>query len=550
MRFKCIFRPELLKLSPPLRMALILSAFFWVSAAMAVTERPNIVWIYSDDHAYQAIGAYGGILAEVDPTPNIDRLSREGMRFDRVYVGNSICAPARATLLTGKHSHLHGKIDNRGGFDHDQQQFQKILRQSGYQTAMIGKIHLPGKMQGFDYWDVLLGQGDYYQPVFMNKDGQKLHQGYVADIITEKSIDWLENKRDESKPFMLMIHHKATHRTWMAASRHVGLYDGITLPEPANLFDDYANRASPARNQDMSLAHTMRAVPDLKIRSEADKADGFERFAGNKYPGGEEGAYYRMTPEQREIWDAAYDPRNKAFFEANLEKGSEEWLRWRYQRYVKDYLRTAKSIDESVGAVLDYLKKNGLNRNTIVMYSSDQGFYLGEHGWFDKRFMYEESFRTPLLVSWPGVTEPGSVNTDLVQNIDFAETFLDLADAPIPPEMQGRSLVPLLRGQQAPAWRDSLYYHYYEYPGFHSVRRHEGVFDKRWKLIRYYGKDVKEGEEWELFDLEKDPSEMNNLYGNPEFAGQVARLRKELQVLRSQYQVPDLPPPHRAPRRF
>lgn len=505
-------------------------------------SKPNIVWIFSDDHTRQAIGAYGGILAEVDPTPNIDRLAAEGMRFDRAYVGNSICAPSRATLLTGKHSHLHGKIDNMGGFNHDQQQFQKILQKNGYQTAMIGKIHLSGKMQGFDYWEVLPGQGAYYQPEFITEEGRKFYEGYVADIITEKSIDWLKNKRDTAKPFMLMVHHKATHRSWKAAPRHVGLYDDVILPEPANLFDDYANRGTAAREQDMSIHYTMRPESDLKIRTAEDKARGFKKWAGKKYPWGEAGAYYRMNDEQRAIWDAAYDPRNKAFFDANLEHGSEAWLRWRYQRYVKDYLRTAKSIDESVGALLDYLGESGLDQNTIVMYSSDQGFYLGEHGWFDKRFMYEESFSTPLVVSWPGVTKPGSINTDLVQNIDFAETFLDLAGAPIPEDMQGESLVPLFKGETPADWRHALYYHYYEYPGVHSVRRHEGIAEKRWKLIRYYGKDVPDGEEWELFDLKNDPSEMRNVYDNPGNADQVARLKQGLEALKVKYAVPALPP--------
>ncbi|MEM6911203.1 MAG: sulfatase [Verrucomicrobiota bacterium] len=507
---------------------------------LSASERPNIVWIFSDDHTYQAIGAYGGILAEVDPTPHIDRLAAEGMRFDRCYVENSICAPARAALLTGKFSHLHGKIDNHNKFNHNQQQFQKILQQHGYQTAMIGKIHLAGKMQGFDYWEVLPGQGSYYQPEFITEEGRKVYQGYVADIITEKSIDWLEDKRDADKPFMLMVHHKATHRTWMPAPRHVGLYDDLTLPEPQTLFDDYATRGVAAREQDMSIAETMRPQMDLKLRTAEEMAAGEKKYLNRKkLPRGEEGAYFRMNPEQRQVWDAAYEPRNQAFFEAELEPGSPEWVRWRYQRYVKDYLRTGKSIDESVGAILDYLEESGLEENTIVFYSSDQGFYLGEHGWFDKRFMYEESFRTPLIARWPGVTAPGSVNTDLVQNIDFAETFLDLAGAPVPDDMQGLSLQPLLRGERPGSWRDSVYYHYYEYPGIHSVRRHEGVFDGRWKLIRYYGQDVPQGEEWELFDLENDPSELKNLYPNPESAPQIERLKEALAGLKEQYQVPE-----------
>jgi len=528
-------------LLPPKRTRFILLASVALAAALTAGthSRPNIVWIFADDHTNQAIGAYGGPLAEVDPTPNIDRLAAEGMRFDHCYVGNSICAPARATLLTGKHSHLHGKIDNRGGFNHDQQQFQKILQEHGYQTAMIGKIHLSGIMQGFDYWEVLPGQGSYYQPVFITKDGRKQYEGYVADIITEKSIDWLANKRKKDEPFMLMVHHKATHRTWMGAPRHVGLYDDVTLPEPSNLFDDYANRGIAAKSQDMTIRETMRAESDLKIRTEADKAAGLAAFAKSKWKHGERWAYSRMTPSQRAIWDAAYDPRNAAFFAADIEKGSDAWVKWAYQRYVKDYLRSAKSIDESIGTILDYLDESGLSENTIVMYSSDQGFYLGEHGWFDKRFMYEESFRTPLLARWPGKIPAGSVNKDLVQNIDFAETFLDLADAPIPADMQGRSLVPLLQGNTPYDWRDALYYHYYEYPGVHSVRRHEGVSDGRMKLIRFYGPDVPEGEEWELFDLKKDPREMKSVYNTPEYEATVKRLKQKLKELKVRYQVPE-----------
>jgi len=509
------------------------------AAAPVEKTQPNIVWIFSDDHTRQAIGAYGGSLAAINPTPNIDRLAAEGVRFDRAYVGNSICAPSRATLLTGKHSHLHGKMDNIGAFDHDQQQFQKILQQHGYQTAMIGKIHLPGKMQGFDYWEVLPDQGSYYQPEFITENGSKFYQGYVADIITEKSIDWLQHKRDANKPFMLMVHHKGTHRTWKAAPRHVGLYDDITLPEPDNLFDDYSNRGTAAKSQDMSIRRTMKLESDLKLRNADDKAKGFQKWEGKKHPWGEHGAYYRMNAEQRAVWDAAYDPRNQAFWSMQLKRGSDDWVRWSYQRYVKDYLRTARSVDDRVGALLDYLKKSGLDQNTIVIYSSDQGFYLGEHGWFDKRFMYEESFSTPLIVSWPGVTSPGSVNRDLVQNIDFAVTFLDLARAPIPGDMQGESLAPLIRGETPADWREALYYHYYEYPGTHKVRRHEGIAKKRWKLIRFYGPDIPNGEEWELFDLQNDPREMMNVYAKPENATLVAQLKQELQSLKLKYQVPE-----------
>ncbi|VGO16594.1 Arylsulfatase [Pontiella desulfatans] len=486
-----------------------------VLAGIAAAERPNIVWIFSDDHSYQTIGAYGGRLKDLNLSPNIDKIAKEGMRFDRAYVGNSICAPSRATLLTGKHSHMNGKYDNRDAFNHDQQQFQKILQKNGYQTVMVGKIHLNGKMQGFDYWEVLPGQGKYHDPDFITEQGKTTYPGrYVTDVITERALNWLENEREKDKPFMLMVHHKAPHRNWDPADRHMSMFEGIEIPEPANLFDDYANRGTAASQQDMSIAKTMKLDTDLK-------AEG-KRFAGNP----------RYVERQK--WFAENQPEGKAL------------VKWKYQTYMKDYLRCTWAVDESVGKVLQALEEQGLADNTIVMYSSDQGFYMGEHGWFDKRFMYEESFRTPLVAKWPGKIKPGSVNTDLVQNIDFAETFLELAGAPIPSGMQGKSLVPLFKGETPEDWRDSLYYHYYEYPAVHSVRRHEGIFDGRWKLIRYYGVDVPGGEEWELFDLQNDPAEMKNVFGHPENKAQIQRQKKELEALKKQYQVPDEPPPQNA----
>ena len=470
-----------------------------------VETRPNIVWIFSDDHSYQTIGAYGGRLQSLNPSPNIDRLASEGMRFDRCYVGNSIRAPSRATLLTGKHSHLNGKYTNGGGFDHDQQQFQKILQKHGYQTVMVGKIHLDGKMQGFDYWEVLPGQGKYYDPIFITEEGKRSYPGrYVTDVITERALNWLENKRDKEKPFMLMVHHKAPHRNWEPANRHMSKYADVVIPEPDNLFDDYATRGTAAHKQDMSIEKTMNLTRDLKVEGES-----------------------AMNPR--------YKKRASCFAENRPE--GKELVKWKYQTYMKDFMRCTWAVDESIGRVMETLKKLGLDENTIVMYSSDQGFYMGEHGWFDKRFMYEESFRTPLIARWPGRIKAGSVNTDLVQNIDFAQTFLDLAQAPIPDDMQGSSIVPLLKSEKPKDWRDLLYYHYYEYPAVHSVRRHEGVFDGRWKLIRYYGMDVPNGEEWELYDLKKDSSEMNNIYAKPEYVGTVAELKQQLQNLRDHYEV-------------
>lgn len=471
----------------------------------ATSKKPNIIWIFSDDHSVQAIGAYHGRFAPLNPTPNIDKIANEGMRFDRCYVANSICAPSRATLLTGLHSHLNGKIDNKAPFDHNQQQFQKILQKNGYQTVLIGKIHIDGKMQGFDHWEVLPGQGEYYNPEFISESGKYRANGYVTDIITDKALDWLQNKRDKNKPFMLMIHHKSPHRNWIPAQRDMHKYDNVEIPEPDNLFDDYNTRTTAAHKQKMSIDIDMTLDKDLKL------GDDF---------GGPAGMY-----NERKEWFAKNNPTGK------------DLVHWKYQTYLKDYLSCVWGVDENVGRVLDYLEKNGLDKNTVVCYSSDQGFYNGEHGWFDKRFMYEESFRTPLLVRWPGHIKAGSVNTDLVQNIDFAETFLDLAKTKIPENMQGVSIVPLLKSKTPADWRRSLYYHYYEYPGAHNVRKHEGVTDKRYKLIRFYGKDVPGGGEWELYDLEKDPSEMNNVYDNQEYAEIVVQLKKELANLRVKYKV-------------
>lgn len=486
------------------RILLVLLVVFFAVESMAESTRPNIVWLFSDDHAYQAIGAYGGRFKKLNLTPNIDRLAKEGMVFERAYVGNSICAPSRATLLTGKHSHLNGKIDNRGSFNHDQQQFQKILQKNGYQTAMIGKIHLSGAMQGFDYWEVLPGQGQYWDPVFITENGRTVYEGeHSTDVITRRALNWLENDRDTEKPFMLMVHYKAPHRRWHPTTRWKEKFSTRTFPEPDTLFDDYEGRGTAAHEQDMTISRTMTMSKDLK----ADQS-----------------------------------PR-KEYLEENPLEGK-ELVRWKYQMYMRDYLACIAGVDENVGKILDYLSATGLDKNTIVMYSADQGFYLGEHGWFDKRFMYEESFRMPLLVKWPGVIKPKSRNNDLVQNIDFAETFLDIAGVEAPQDMQGESIVPLLKGKTPKDWREHLYYHYYEYPAVHSVRRHEGVAGKRYKLIRFYGMDVPGGEEWEFYDLKKDPSEMKSQYDNPKYEKKIAELKTVLADLRAKYEVVEIPQTH------
>ena len=485
------------------------------------SERPNIVFIFSDDHATQAISAYEDRLAGVAPTPHIDRIAENGMRFNRCMVANSICGPSRATILTGKHSHLNGFFSNeKSDFDGSQQTFPKLLRKAGYQSAIIGKWHLGSEPTGFDHWDILPGQGSYYNPDFINPDGPYREQGYVTEIITDKAIEWLDTQRDADRPFMLMVQHKAPHREWSPSLKYLHLFDDVTIPEPDTLFDDYTGRGTAVHEQDMSIEKTMELGRDLKIR-ERD-------FSGVLAKRLEK----RMTDEQFAAWNAAYQPKNEAFLAANL--SGTDLVRWKYQRYMKDYLRCIRSVDDSVGALWHYLEKHGMLENTVFIYSSDQGFYLGEHGWFDKRFMYDESFRTPLLVSWPGVVKPGSVNSDLVSNLDFAETFLDIAGAELPEDMQGLSLVPVLKGETPDDWRESLYYHYYEYPGWHMVHRHEGVYDGRYKLINFY--DL---EEWELYDLKVDPQEMGNRYDDPEYAGVVKEMHRRLQELRKQYEVPE-----------
>ena len=507
----------LYKKSSRLTVAVILSALIsqlvlmggGISEAHANQQKqPNILFIFTDDHASHAMSCYG---SKVNQTPNLDRIAREGMLFNNCFCTNSICGPSRAVILTGKHSHLNGFKQNGNKFDGSQQTFPKILRKNGYQTAIVGKWPLATQPTGFDYSEILIGQGPYYNPPMIRNGERVKHVGYTTDIITDLALDYLKNSRDPEKPFMLMFQHKAPHRNWQPGPKHLHMYDDVTIAEPANLFDNYAGRGTAAKQQDMTIAKTMTAN-DLKLTPPKN-----------------------FTPEQLKVWNAAYEPKNEAFHNAHL-KGK-DLVRWKYQRYMKDYLRCIASVDDNVGRMLDYLEATGLAKNTIVIYSSDQGFYLGDHGWFDKRFMYEESFRMPFMVRWPSVIKPGSVNNELVSNLDFAETFLDLAGAKIPDDMQGVSLVPLFKGN-AKKWRKSLYYHYYEFyndrRAAHMVRRHNGVRTKRYKLIDFYNIG-----EWELYDLEKDPREMKSVYAEPEYAQVVTDLKTELKRLQTQYQVPD-----------
>jgi len=521
---------------------------------------PNILFIFSDDHACQAIGAYGSPVAR---TPNIDRIAREGALFENSFCSNAICAPSRAVVLTGKFSHVNGKVDNRADpFDTSQPTFNKSLRGAGYQTAMIGKWHLRNDPEGFDYWKVLPGQGHYYNPDFRTPaalahnpgpegsgsvaaaqettaPGERAGEaeaasagvgdqevvterieGYVTDIITDLSLDWLRDGRDPTRPFLLMCQHKAPHRNWMPAPDHLMDYEEEVIPEPETLFDDYSGRATPASNQEMTVARHLMPAYDLKI-TPPDPAN--EEDANNW-----QWSYDRLSPEQKAAWEAAYGPRNQAFREADPQGDAR--VRYFYQRYIKDYLRCIDSVDESVGRILDYLDEAGLAENTLVVYSSDQGFFLGEHGWFDKRWMYEESLRMPFLARWPARIPPGTRVPEMIQNIDYAPTFLEAAGLSVPEEIQGESLVPLLAGEDPGSWRRSIYYHYYEFPAVHMVAKHYGVRTERYKLIHYY-----ETDEWECFDLEADPHEMRSVYGDPEYAGVVTDLKAELERLQYYY---------------
>ncbi len=489
-------------------------------AAATRDGRPNILFIFADDHAYQALSAYGSGLNQ---TPNLDRIAAQGLRFDRALVTNSICAPSRAVVLTGKYSHLNGVLDNELAFDGSQQTFPKLLQGAGYETAAFGKWHLKSEPTGFDRWEVLPGQGNYYNPDLRTPGGTIRRHGYVTDVVTDLAIDWMQQERNTERPFFMWLGHKAPHRNWMPGPDQLDLYADETMPEPPTLFDDYAGRASPAANQEMEIDRHMTLLTDLKVAPADDNTPEWEVPYWARL-------LDRFTPAQREAWESAYGPRNEAFRAAGLQ--GRELVRWKYQAYVKDYLRTIAAVDNSVGRVLDFLDSSGLSDNTIVVYSSDQGFYLGEHGWFDKRWIYEESLRTPLLVRWPGAIDAGATNDSLVSNLDFAPTFLEAASVEIPSDMQGDSLLPLLRGEQPVGWRQSFYYHYYESLVTHRVPEHYGVVTERYKLVRYPITD-----EWELFDRQQDPTELDSRYGDPAYSEIQAQLASELERLRDDLQA-------------
>ena len=496
---------------------LVLFTLLVPAACFAQTaQQPNIIVIISDDHAYQTISAYGSALTQ---TPGIDRLAKKGALFTNAYVTNSLCGPSRATFLSGKYSHMNGFKDNdHSTFDFNQDIFVKRLQTAGYQTAWIGKMHLgENTPQGFDYYNILPDQGDYYNPDFISTGGIRTrHEGYVTNIITELSENWLDH-RDPSKPFCLVVGHKATHRTWMPDLQDLGAFDERTFPLPATFYDNYATRKA-AQQQDMTIDKTMQMDYDLKLFP--------SREAESKM-----GAIQRMTPEQRAKWDAYYD-RIKKDFDARKLTG-DALVQWKYQRYIKDYLATAKSLDRNINALLSYLDDHDLSKNTIVIYMSDQGFYMGEHGWFDKRWMYEESFRTPMVMRYPGVIKPGTTVNDNIMNLDLAPTLLQAGKATIPAAMQGTSFLPLLKGQTYTP-RKAMYYHYYENT-VHHVSPQFGIKTGRYKLIRYYERV----EAWELFDLEKDPQELKNVYSDKQYTKVVTGLKSQLLQLIEQYKDED-----------
>ena len=484
-------------------------------------QRYNIVYIMTDDHTAQMMSCYDRRHIE---TPNLDRIAADGVRFVNSFVANSISGPSRACMLTGKHSHANGFVSNESSvFDGSQQTMPKLLQAAGYQTAIVGKWHLKSTPTGFDYWEILPGQGDYYNPSFIQMDNKRVvRKGYVTNIITDLSLDWLENKRDPDKPFCLFIHHKAVHRDWLPELKYLSLYEDKTFALPETFYDTYEGRKAAAA-QKMSILKDMDIVYDTKMHlpdSNTPLAATYRALIS------------RLDTADRKRYEEFYRPITEEFYRRNL-KGK-ELAEWKYQRYMRDYAKVVKSLDDNVGRVLDYLEKKGMLDNTLVVYTSDQGFYMGEHGWFDKRFMYEESMSTPLVMRLPkGLNARGDIR-QLVQNIDYAPTFLDLAGVPIPADMHGVSLLPLLRGEQPADWRKSLYYHFYEYPAEHMVKRHYGVRTERYKLIHFYN-DI---DAWELYDLESDPYEMHNLYGTPGYEQVTTDLLQELHRLQEQYADP------------
>ena len=489
-----------------------------------IDSRPNIIFIMADDHAIQAISAYGHRLSKLAPTPNIDRLAKNGALFTQSFCTNSICGPSRAVILTGKHSHINGFRQNGDHFDGSQPTLPKLLKKQNYQTAVIGKWHLHGEPQGFDHWNILNDQGNYYNPEFIQDRDTTVVEGYATDLITDYSLDWIKENSNKDKPFFLMVHHKAPHRNWMPALRHLNKYDSITFPLPRSYFDQHSGQQA-AKEQQQTIYEDIYEGHDLKV----SKAYGSTELAHNPWTKD----FDRMTPEQRAEWNDAYFPKNNKFHKAKLR--GKALAEWKGQRYIQDYLATIASVDEGVGKILDYLEETGLDKNTLVVYTSDQGFYLGEKGFFDKRFMYEESLRMPLLMQLPGRISPGTKIDALVQNLDFAPTFLDLTNTSAGTEaMQGKSFLRLLDGtENGDDFRDAVYYHYYDYPAFHMVKKHYGIRSKRYKLMHFYD-DI---DSWEFYDLKSDPNEEYNAIEDESYTMAIKEMHDRLDSLQKHYKI-------------
>ncbi len=495
-----------------------------INTSKKTAQKPNIVFIMADDHAIQAISAYGHPISKLANTPNIDRIAENGAIFQNSFVTNSICGPSRAVILTGKHSHINGFRQNGDHFNGSQPTLPKMLQQSGYNTAVFGKWHLHGYPEGFDHWKIIVDQGNYYNPDFIEHGDTTRIEGYATDIITNDALQWLQQDRTDSLPFFLMVQHKAPHRNWMPALRHANLYDSIQFPLPDSYFPDF-NKQWASKEQLQTIYNDMYEGHDLKMT----KSFGSTQLLNNPWTTD----FDRMTPKQRDAWDAAYLDKNNDFHKAHLT--GKDLAIWKGQRYLQDYMATIAAVDEGVGKILDYLEESGLDKNTLVVYTSDQGFWMGENGWFDKRFMYEESFKTPLLMQLPGTIRPGTKINAMVQNLDFAPTFLELTGfSNLSKDMQGESFFGLLNGTlNEDDYRDVVYYHYYDYPAFHMVKKHYGIRTKRYKLIHFYD-DI---DTWELYDLEKDPNEKMNLIMNTDYAQVLHRMRVKLDSVQTHYKV-------------
>jgi arylsulfatase A-like enzyme len=514
--------------------AVLLSPLSALNASETNGATPNVIFILSDDHALRTIGAYEGSIIK---TPNIDRLAHEGALFNNWFVGNSICCPCRATLLTGKHSSENGVLGNSSKWNSQQWVYPREFGKAGYQTALIGKWHINGKPDdAFQYWNILTGdggQGSYYNPTFLNSAGESSTPvGYSTEVITDQSLDWLKH-RDASKPFLLEVHYKAPHTPRIPAIKDMGKYDAIDFPVPDTLFDDYATRQPFVAKTYMGI----KGMRGIGIGVAPTQEELAERPDAMPKP------LEQMTPDQRAAWHKYYDPRNREYqvLKAAGKLDGRAGVLYSYQRFIKDYIRTIDGMDENIGRILAYLDQTGLASNTIVIYSSDQGFLTGEHGWAEKRWMYEESFKAPLVIRWPGTIKPGTRIDALTQNIDFAPTLLKAAGIPIPGDIQGVPLQPVLGGTIPANWRKDVLYTYYDggipgAPGPYNMPRMTGVRDDYSKLIHYYDYNA-----WEFYDLKKDPHELNNVYDNPAYASEVTRLKKRLDALISEYHVPAPP---------